>query len=301
MEYKCNDIVYTYQVVCNKLKNRYESLDFIRYGENHSILESFAVSPTNNNISGQYNYYTWHYYNEKDDITTSNSCIVDISPFTKPLSYFYNIIYHRTPNKIINNHLILDAGFSISEEIPYGFIYTRKDGSNTANSADKYGLKNTNEIDYSKFISKYYVTDNEVLIIDNNFMEYYTYIATKKEHGIVMTQNDITSPANSNYCIIYLRRYPMSINIGNNKETKYGIDTKYNELGITTSMIINGEEKCQYEQDEISTTSIHPLVYEPFCEELYKDILLNDLPYDVMEEYESTEEYIEYKRTVFKK
>ena len=299
MEFKCNDLVYTYSIVYDKMKSRCDSLDFILYKENHDLKEKFSIiqsSLHNGDV------YTWYYANKDKDIT----CKIDILTTKyhgKPLDYFYNIIYHRYPCKVIKNQIALDGGFSISEEIPYGFIYTKKQDSNTANSVVKYGLTNTGEIDYSKSISNYTVTDNDLLIVNNSFMEVYSYIATKKKYGVIMTMDNIVTNNNSILPAIYLNNLPKDIIISINREAKYSIKADYDKLGITNSLVINDEEKCQYEIDDISNTitSIHPLIYEPFCQSLYNDILLEDLPYDVMEEYEETDEYIEYRRSVFKK
>ena len=106
-------------------------------------------------------------------------------------------------------------------------------------------------------------------------MEFYNYIATKKKYGVLMTQEGLIKY--SNQPIIYLNDLPTSMKIGTNKETKFSVEAKYTDFGITSSLIVNGEEKCKYENDDIAgtITSIHPLVYEPFYTELYKDILLD--------------------------
>ena len=248
----------------------------------------------------QYQYYTWYYQN--GEYTYTNRNILD-PLINKSIDYFYNIVFCEAPSKVISNQIILDDGFTISEEIPYGFIYSKKLKNTTARYADKYGLKNDNEIDYNKFISNYTITDNGLLLVKNRFMENYNYIATKKEYGIIMTQDELIN-SNIQIPIIYLRHdLPTSMKIGTNKETKFSVEAKYTNLGITSSLIVNGEEKCKYENDDMAgiITSIHPLIYEPFYTPLYKDIILENLPYDVMEEYEETDDYIEYTRTVFKK
>lgn len=299
MEYKYNDGIYKYSVIYSKIKNTYE-LYFDKYKDSQTIAEQLLLVPSNNDMLQFGRYYSWYYRNGNEAYDQYKLLYPVLD---KSIDYFYNIIYCETPNKVISDKLILDGGFSINEETNYGFIYSRKLKNNTARYADKYGLKNTNEIDYNKFLCNYTITDNGLLLVQNRFMELYNYIATKKEYGLIMTQESFIK-SSIPYNIIYLsNNIPTSIKIGNNKETKYSIEAKYSDLGITTSLIINNEEKCQYEIDDINgvITSIHPLVYEPFYTPLYKDIILDDLPYDVMEEYEETDEYIEYTRTVFKK
>jgi hypothetical protein len=299
MEYKYNDGIYKYSVIYSKIKNTYE-LYFDKYKDSQTIAEQLLLVPSNNDMPQFGRYYSWYYRNGNEAYDQYKLLYPVLD---KSIDYFYNIIYCETPNKVISDKLILDGGFSINEETYYGFIYSRKLKNNTARYADKYGLKNTNEIDYNKFLCNYTITDNGLLLVKNRFMESYNYIATKKEYGLIMTQESFIK-SSIPYNIIYLSdNIPTSIKIGNNKETKYSIEAKYSDLGITTSLIVNNEEKCQYEIDDINgiITSIHPLVYEPFYTPLYKNIILDDLPYDVMEEYEETDEYIEYTRTVFKK
>ena len=192
----------------------------------------------------------------------------------------------------------LDYGFAINEDIPFGFIYHNNDKGITYN-ARKYGLTNTGLIDFSKLISEY-TTPNDILVVKNHSMEQYNYIALSKDvagYSAVITQDNILETGSNS---IYLSRCPRDITVSKNREVIHDIKLDYDKLGITKSFIMDGEEKCCYESNNDEIISTHPLIYEPFYESIYKDIIIDDLPYSVMERYIEDDGYFYYGRTMVK-
>ena len=301
-KYESDSIIYTYSIIFDKINNRHDSLEYHKYNFNKDEIESLEIN-LSNNILEKTIYYEFNYHNIETDI--NSKLLYSDYAFKKPIEYFLNI--YLVPKMVISNQIELDEGFTITEDIPYGYTYLSK--NKYAISAKKYGLSSIGNkagiIDYNKFISKYSVI-NGMLIVYNRFMEDYNYIASKKEYGsYIMTQDNLfnrnKSLIDSNIDCIFFDDCPRNILISKNKDINSIINIEYNDIGIPKSVFINNQEKCEYKEEYNTTLSLHPLIYEPFCLDLYNDIILDNIPYYVYEEYENTDEYILYKRTVFKK
>lgn len=290
--YKTDSIVYTYSSIYDKKRDCYDSIDYERYNEDNNIIEEFHASSIDKNLV-KLPYYKTLYINDGKEY--SSKILRSLDAFKHPLS-FYNPKYH-SPKKLISKQILLEGGFTITEEVPYGFIYHDGLDGQFAVAAKKYGLVNTGDIDYGKLISEYYI-DNDMLIVSNKFLEYYNYIASsKKDSHSILTQDTIFFTNSTN---IFLDNCPKNMTLSDRGKVIDEIDITYSLAGLTTTMIINGEDKCVCEKEDNICTSIHPLLYEPFCFSLYRDIVLDHFPYDVLEEYENTSEYTRYERTIIK-
>ena len=301
-----SNVVYTYDAVYDKKCYRYDSLDFVYYYDKEANklstepVGNLSVLINRNSILDDLSYYDY-IYNYKNSRIDNGHLILNDLPFTKPLSWFKSI--KQAPMKVITSEMHLDYGLSISEDIPFGFIYHNNENNITYN-AKKYGLKNTGEIDYDKLISEY-TTINGTMIVKNKFLEEYNYITLIDGNmSMIMKQKDFqtSSLAISN---IYFTNQPKIIAIGNKNDSEPSITRiRYDKYGIPDKYVKEfiKNDSLYYEENNV-ITSIHPLIYEPFCEELYKDIIFRYLTHGkrliVTETYDKGDgTYIEYTRKV---
>ncbi len=309
--YNKDDIVYEYYSIYNIQDRCYNVLSFIYRDVNKDTLVHdsdsgsdvlIGINLTRTNDSSLPNDYYRYIHDHRLSVDDNFECLPSTSKlalmdmhFKNPLTYFD--LLGKIPNKVVSSSLNLDYGFTINEDIPYGFIYDNNDADITFH-AKKYGLGNDGILDYSKLISEY-TTVNGVLIVKNFFMEEYNYIALSKDVGYsaVITQDDLVKTNNSH---IYFDRYPRIITISKDGKVIHDIRIDYDENGITKSFILDGKDECEYDINDDITTSIHPLVWEPFFEALYRDIITDDIPYQVEENYRDNGRNIEYCRCVTK-
>lgn len=305
IDYDKYSAVYDFNTVYDIKNGHYSELDFVHYDKNlesdNYYLKWLNVSEYINTSESPHLFYGYKYrhrlsLSDEYDETISKLVLSDI-PFTNPLIYFDTV--NKVPMKAIGVSLNLDYGFAINEDIPFGFIYHNNDKGITYN-ARKYGLTNTGLIDFSKLISEY-TTVNDILVVKNHSMEQYNYIALSKDvagYSAIITQDDLKITGIND---IYRNRCPRNMSISKNGEVIHSINIDYDEDGITKSFVMDGKERCLYEKDDDLTSSNHPLVWEPFFEELYKDIIVGDIPYEVNEELLREDDlYINYDRRVYK-
>ena len=280
-------LVYNYTANYNKTIG---SIAFEKYNEANEL--SCTLSLSTNDNGHELPYYVYSY----DDGYTNhkNKMLLSMDPFIKPLDYFDKKNSIQIMN--ITNSLNLKNGFSIQEEIPFGFI-SIKDENNEIISAKKYGLKDNKIPDYSDLISEYKVINN-LLIVYNRFMESYNYIASGREIARVMTQDNLCSSKIPN---IFFVDAPKTILIADKGNTESEIFIEYDDKGLPNSFKVNGEEKCEYIVEENRIISKHPLYWEPFDNSLYKDILVDKVSFEVCNTLTIGEDTITFNRIVDKK
>ena len=280
-------LVYTYNANYDK-NTKIGSLDYKKYDKNGGQIESLSIEINSNN-----SYYIWKYYNK--DNTYSNKMLLSIDPFLKPIGYFNCASHAQVMN--IRKSLNLKNGFSIEEEIPFGFVYSTDDNDEVI-QAKKYGLKDNRIPDYDKLISEYKII-NDMLIVKNRFMENYNYIASGKETSRVITQEDLCN--GKMIPNIFLIDCPTKIIVADRGKPESDIKIKYDKYGLPISVIVNGEEKCECSRITDTVKSEYPLYWEPFDETIYKDILVNKAKYNVISWITNTDDIIFINREVYKK
>ena len=281
-------LVYEYNSVYNRQDNKYTLASFKKYAEGDELhpVEEFNIDSTD------LPYYTYS-YNDTVNLY-EGKMLLSNDPFLLPLDHFKR---RSTLQMSTANAIDLKHGFNIQEEISYGFVFSRDDEGDII-WAKKYGLKNTKTPDYDAFITEYKVI-HRMLIVYNRFMENYNYIASGKDIGRIMTQDNLYS--GKLIPNIYLVDNPCNIIIADKGKTESEIDIKYDENGVVKSFVMNGEELCKYKHNNTCATSEHPILYEPFYLGLYEDILVNKVDFYVKEIVSYNDLYNCYRREVYKK